>query len=431
MKSAECYRDYNELSAHWSVDPPMFEEQLQSAVLSSSLPHRILSPGECQSERNQKCRLCLAADITYEQETRVKTQALQKFWREHFPDVSLQPLVPSPMGRGYRTVTKRKAFRRLTGTTLGLIDPAESREGGSFTVVRCVIEPEGHTAIYEMISNALTSPHTKPFAEKLNYVVIKGNYTEFSIIFNVEKITPLLVTTANTISKSLTRKFDSITGVFLYEDDSDGRYYLGANSDRQTLRKLFGKPDIFQRILGRGFLFSPLAFSQINLALVDELAMKAIELLQPHNDCTMYDLYCGHGLFGLLVAEKVKSVVGIEMSASAVQSAIANARRQRISNARFLRNDLTEESVQVSLKKLTRDDIVLLDPPRNGVADGVVEYVAAKRPARVLHLFCNIDLMPKEIKRWTDNGYAIAAAVPFDMFPGTSTMEVLVLFQPS
>ncbi len=410
---------------------PAFEELLRSTLVSESLPPRPLESGECQSEHGQRCRLCLAVNITYEQEVRIKNLALQKFWGEHFPRTTLGSLVPSPMGRGYRTVTKRKAFRRLTGTILGLIDPAESGDGGSFSVVKCAIEPAQHTEIYAMISTALLSPHTKPLAEKLNYVVIKGNYAEFSIIFNVEEITPLLVTTANTISKSLTRKFDFISGVFLYEDDSDGRYYLGANTDRQTVRKLFGKPEIFQRIVGKSFLFSPLAFSQINLSLVNDLVMKAIELLNPHQESTMYDLYCGHGLFALQFAGRSKAVVGIENSANAVQSAIANARRQGITNARFLRNDLAEESVEMSLKRLDASSLVLLDPPRNGAADGVIEYIAAKRPARVLHLFCNIDLMPKEIKRWTDSGYTIAAAVPFDMFPGTATMETMVLFQPS
>ena len=73
---------------------------------------------------------------------------------------------------------------------------------------------------------------------------------------------------------------------------------------------------------------------------------------------------------------------------------------------------------------------MLLDPPRGGTAEGVIEVLAAKRPGRVVHLFCDIDIMPAEIRRWEASGYVREKVIPFDMFPGTSTIEVVTLLRP-
>jgi tRNA/tmRNA/rRNA uracil-C5-methylase (TrmA/RlmC/RlmD family) len=76
-------------------------------------------------------------------------------------------------------------------------------------------------------------------------------------------------------------------------------------------------------------------------------------------------------------------------------------------------------------------DAILLDPPRGGTAPGVIECAAARRPGRVVHMFCNVDIMPAEIARWKAAGYMPVRGVPFDMFPGTDETEVMVLFEPA
>jgi tRNA/tmRNA/rRNA uracil-C5-methylase (TrmA/RlmC/RlmD family) len=74
---------------------------------------------------------------------------------------------------------------------------------------------------------------------------------------------------------------------------------------------------------------------------------------------------------------------------------------------------------------------VLLDPPRQGADVGVLETIAARRAQRIVHVVCNIDLLPTELRRWTASGYRVARAVPLDMFPGTSTIETVLALQPA
>lgn len=409
-----------------------FEEVLSATITAAQVSPRQLDEGECQTPTGQRCRLCHAVNLEYDAEAALKNEALQKFWKALRVSCRLEPLVRSPLGRDYRTTTKRRVFPLRDSVRLGLISPNEEGELKPFPVMRCAIEPSAHGNIYKHIQESISKPYAKKLAKALNHVVIKGNYSEQSIIFNVDDLSPEAIHAANTLSKSLTKNNVSIIGVFMYEDSSSPGYYLGSKSpdSRPKFKKLFGKPEIFHRTMGRSFLFSPLSFSQINQAILERMIQTAEHLLQPTKKSTLFDLYCGYGVFALCLSGSVDSVVAVEVSPPSVESAIANAKRQKVSNVRFIRSDVNDESLERIMSGARKDDVVLLDPPRKGTSAGVIECIAAKHPRRVLHIFCEIDSIAKELKRWDKNGYKPARAVPFDMFPGTATMETMVLFEP-
>jgi tRNA/tmRNA/rRNA uracil-C5-methylase (TrmA/RlmC/RlmD family) len=143
----------------------------------------------------------------------------------------------------------------------------------------------------------------------------------------------------------------------------------------------------------------------------------------------LIDLYCGYGLFAICLSAKVQTAIGMDVSADSIDAAIANARRNGVTNAKFLRGDITINTLPRVLRTPDDHKVVLLDPPRNGTGPGVIEYIAAAMPRQVLHIFCNINIMPAELNRWTENGFRITKAVPLDMFPGTSTIETMVLLE--
>lgn len=410
-----------------------YKEILASAIAAANLPSRALDVGECQSPTGQRCSLCYAVRLSYADEARLKDEELQRVWKDWRFTAELARLVRSPLGRGYRTTTKRRVFPYRDTVCLGLIAPSEEGEMRPFPVVRCVIEPQEHCAIFHHVQESFVKPYAKKLARATSYVVIKGTSAEQTLIFNVKDISPELVRSANTLSKSLTRSFPSIIGIFLYADTSSPQYYLGRQRGRSrtSFRKLYGKSEVYHRVLGRSFLYSPLSFSQVNQSILERVIREAQALLQPKNDAKLYDLYCGYGLFALCLAGNVREVIGVESSSASIASAFANARRQRVNNARFLLSDINQETIGRIMTAAQPGDAVILDPPRKGTAEGVIEFIAATRPARVVHIFCAVDLMPKELKRWERAGYTVVCAVPFDMFPGTPEVEILVLLEPA
>jgi len=411
----------------------MFKEIFEDQLRGAARPQATLPPGVCRTHSSRICPLCHASGVEYPAEAAARDAALRVFWGRLGLNAPLGSLVRSPLGRGYRTVSKRKAYPVKGEPGLGLIDPGGKEGHRPVDVISCRVEPDSHAAVYARVRDSILLPSARALIPVLRYVIVKGNYSELLVIVSVTRIDGGIVSAVNTLSKALTSACPDVRGIVLYEDRSDGRYYLGTRNpaSRGNVRKIFGEMTVYQKFGGKGFLFPPLAFSQVNASLVDGLIAEAGRMLDlsPGND--MYDLYCGYGLFTLTVGARARRGTGIERTPESIDAAIRNARRLGGTNSKFLRSDITAETLPRLLSGVRSADAVLLDPPRTGTAPGVIECIAARRPGRVVHMFCDIEIMPAEISRWKAAGYVPARGVPFDMFPGTDETEVMVLFTPA
>ncbi|MBP1657974.1 MAG: tRNA (uracil-5-)-methyltransferase family protein [Bacteroidetes bacterium] len=409
-----------------------FEELFIDAVRAKSTVRRTPPPGECRTRSGALCPLCFAGVLEYDQEQTIRSRVLKQWWHEAFPDVPLAPLLPSPRGRFYRSLSKRKAFRRGRVLTLGLIDPDAGDAERVLEIPRCAIEPSEHGILYEVIGAWLQRPVASPLHEDLQYVIIKGDARERIVILNVRSIDAPVVRAANALSKAVTASDPNVRGVFLYEDASDGRYYLGTQSSGTPgrLQRLYGAGTLSHKTAGKRFVYPVLAFSQINQSMLDQLVLTVGELLGLPVQGTLFDLYCGYGLFGIALAENVKRVAGMDISPAAIDAAVNIAQHLDVKNARFVRGALTAEALVPVMQRSGENDCVVLDPPRGGTAEGVIEVIAGRRCRGVVHLFCNIDILVQEAQRWMSSGYRFERAVPLDMFPGTATVEIAGLFVP-
>ncbi|HTO95196.1 MAG TPA: methyltransferase domain-containing protein [Bacteroidota bacterium] len=407
----------------------MFSELFRTHIGRARGTATTLRPGVCMTRANTLCTLCHASRTAYDAEARSRGEALAKFWGGIPGAGPLAPLVRSPRGRHYRTVSKRKAFLVRDDVRLGLIEGEHGRR--PLAVRECGIEPESHAALYAAVEASIHAPALRPLARALRYVIVRGTYEEIVVIFSVDRIDGQTVRSANALSRTITGSCPAVRGVLLYEDTGDDRYYLGGRGapPRRSIRKIFGETDIRLTLGGRRFRCPPLSFSQVNASLVDALIAEAAAMLDLTAGADLYDLYCGYGLFTLTAGAAARGATGIERSAESIEAARRNAAAHGGSNARFLRADITESALGALLARLRSRDAVLLDPPRGGTAPGVIECVAAARPARVVHMFCNIDIMPGELERWNRGGYSVVRGVPFDMFPGTDETEIMVLLQ--
>jgi tRNA/tmRNA/rRNA uracil-C5-methylase (TrmA/RlmC/RlmD family) len=410
----------------------MFKDLFLEHLKKVSPPGPPLPGDACRTPSSRICPLCHASRVEYAAEAEAREGALREFWEGISTGAPLAPMVRSPRGRQYRTVSKRKAFPVKGEARLGLIDSTGEDGHRPVDVAACRVEPASHAAVYARLREAIASPASRLLLPVLRYVVVKGNYTELIVILSVTRIDGGIVSAVNTVSRGLTRACPEVRGVLLYEDHSDGRYYLGTRTPaaRGSIRKIYGETAVYQKFGGKGFLFPPLAFSQVNASLVDGLIEEAARMLEPGPGTDMYDLYCGYGLFTLTIGARARRGTGIERSPEAIDAAMRNAQRLGPAHARFFRSDITAETLPRLLAHAGPGDVILLDPPRGGTAPGVIECAAARRPGRVVHMFCNIDIMPGEIARWREAGYVPAKVVPFDMFPGTDDTEMMVLFTP-
>ena len=403
-----------------------YKDLLDAAL--RGLPRLSAPPdGCCRAPSGRTCTLCNASLYDEDTERRAKQTAVHEFWRERIGTTALQPLGAASPGRAYRSISKRKLFVRGREILLGLIDPAEERTGGILPVNGCAIEPASHQEVYRRVREATSSRALIPLFDALRYVIVRGDERQTLVILSVTDAQPSLVKSANALSKLLTGAPSTVRGVYLHEDESDGRYYLGSGdpAGRVSLRKLYGLQGLTHDVAGKRFFYPPPSFSQVNHGALELLTGTVATLLKPEKSATLLDLYCGYGLFGLTLAGTCKQVIGADISPESISAAQDNAQRQKAGNARFIRSTLDEAAVESLLRRTTPPLYAILDPPRGGTAAGVIPLIAGFGPVRVVHLFCNVERMPDELKAWEQGGYSVETAVPLDMFPGTAAVEIV------
>ncbi|MGH8222680.1 MAG: methyltransferase domain-containing protein, partial [Woeseiaceae bacterium] len=181
--------------------------------------------------------------------------------------------------------------------------------------------------------------------------------------------------------------------------------------------------------LPAGIEFAPTDFVQVNGELNRLMVERALELLEPRQDDHALDLFCGLGNFSLPLARRVATVTGIEGDAALVARAAANAGRNGIGNACFHVADLAAE-----LQAAWADcpyDLVLLDPPRAGARE-VLPAAVKSRPRRIVYVSCHAGTLARDAGILVDrHGYRLSAAGIMDMFPHTSHVESIALFEPA
>ncbi|WP_369585823.1 23S rRNA (uracil(1939)-C(5))-methyltransferase RlmD [Kingella oralis] len=169
-------------------------------------------------------------------------------------------------------------------------------------------------------------------------------------------------------------------------------------------------------------------FTQVNLPLNEIMVARAVRYLDPQPHERIADLFCGLGNFTLPLATRAAEVVGIEGSAALTQRAIANARANGLHNAQFATADLFTTTPE-TLAALGRFDKMLLDPPRAGAYAVVQALQAPYLPQRIVYISCNPATFARDAAVLVGKGYRFKTAGMMNLFPQTSHVEAIGLFE--
>jgi tRNA/tmRNA/rRNA uracil-C5-methylase (TrmA/RlmC/RlmD family) len=371
------------------------------------------------------------AHLDYPLELKIKNQALALFWKHFRLPGKPEQIMGSPKPRSYRTTSKRKTI--LKGNTLYLLFNDRTLRSQKKPLVESPLEPREHGRIFEFLQQKISEPAFKLVAGHLNYLIIRGSYSERAVIFNVDTLNGPLVRKLKLLAGHLQKLPETISSAYIYPDPSCSEYYLeeGQPSDILQFKKLFGKTDLNVSHHGCRYSYHPTSFSQVNEAMVPAMLDMAQTLLEPDPTGTLLDLYCGYGLFSHFLAPGYKQVVGIDAEGPSIRAAISNKKSNPASKkARFLSRRITARSVEkIPLPDDLGAETILLDPPRQGPQEGVIAALSRREPRKVLHIHCGLDQIPDSLRKWKQNGYKVQRIVPLDMFPGTAGLEVLILLE--
>ena len=190
----------------------------------------------------------------------------------------------------------------------------------------------------------------------------------------------------------------------------------------EKVNVLFGKDYIRETLLGLQFNISPFSFFQTNTKGAESLYTIVKEFMGDSNDKVVFDLYCGTGTIGQIVAGNAKKVVGIELIEEAVEAAKENAKLNGLNNCEFLAGDVAEIIKTVKDKP----DIIILDPPRSGVHPKALDYVIKFNAPEIIYVSCNPKTLVTDLKVLVEKGYEVIQTKVKDMFPHTPHAETVV-----
>ena len=187
---------------------------------------------------------------------------------------------------------------------------------------------------------------------------------------------------------------------------------------------LWGNEVIYDFIGDVKFAISALSFYQVNPVQTKVLYDKALEYAGLSGEESVVDAYCGIGTISLFLAQKAQKVFGVEVVPEAIEDAKRNAELNGITNAEFAVGE-AEIVIPKWYKEGNAADVLVVDPPRKGCDDALLQTIIEMKPKKVVYVSCNPATLARDLRILEDGGYKTVEVQPVDMFPMTTHVEAV------
>ena len=213
--------------------------------------------------------------------------------------------------------------------------------------------------------------------------------------------------------------------------DCDGVLWTRSSSAGETTaggetELVSGADYLDEEIGGIRVRISPEAFFQTNTEMAEQLYGIAVDRAQLSGFERVYDLYCGIGTIGLLMAPRAAELWGLEVVPAAVADAISNASLNEIDGVHFFAGDV-RLALSELVSKAGRPDVLVVDPPRAGLSQKIVRRIIEAAPRRIVYVSCNPTTLAPNAAQLVQAGYTLDRVQPVDMFPQTPHIECVAV----
>lgn len=370
------------------------------------------------------CGGCSHQFLSYEKQLDLKKQQVLKLFEEaEIKDFEFLGIEKSPEEFNYRNKMEFTFgdFQKDGELTLGM-----HTKGRSFSIVTvddCRIVDEDFREILKVVLNyfrELKFPHYKVLSHEgyLRNLVIRKAKNTGEILVNFVTTTQIDFDFSEITNMLRDLKYHgNITGIIHTFNDS-----LSDVVQADKVEILYGREYIVEELLNLKFKINPFAFFQTNTKGAEKLYTLVRDFLGASESKVVFDLYCGTGTIGQIVAPKAKKVLGIELIEEAVAAANENASINSLNNCEFIAGDIAKVIKEVKYKP----DSIILDPPRAGVHPTALDYVIKFDAPHIVYVSCNPKSLVVDLKEMINRGYKVQKVVLMDMFPHTPHIETIV-----
>ena len=384
-------------------------------------PYRV----EPKCEFARQCGGCQLQALSYEQQLVFKTNKVKGHLERigGFTDIPMEPIIGMDELFHYRNkaqfpVGRNKEGKIVTGFYAGRThNIIENRD--------CALGVAENKEVLDRVIAHMEKYGIEPYNEAtgkglVRHVLIRyGYFTKevmVCLILNGNKIPKeeLLV-------KSLC-EIPGMTSITINVNKKHSNVILG-----EEIRLLWGQEYITDRIGDISYQISPLSFYQVNPMQTQKLYAKALEYADLHGEETVWDLYCGIGTISLFLAQKAKFVRGVEIVPAAIENAKENAKLNGLENTEFFVGKAEEVLPREYKKNGVYADVIVVDPPRKGCDETLLETMVEMNPDRIVYVSCDSATLARDLKYLCERGYELRKVCPVDQFGMTVHVETVVL----
>ena len=370
-----------------------------------------------------RCGGCALRHVDYEQELALKQAHVQScLTRIGGQTISALPITGAAQTDGYRNKVQFPVQEQDGRPVAGFFSGKTHRV---IPVRHCRIQPDCADAIRGAVLAWMEQYHIRAYDEQTHTGYIRHIY----IRFGAESGQILVCIVANCaqlpkkkqLVAALLAAEPGITTIVFSPNTKKGNTVLGTE-----FHPLYGDGTITDTLCGLQFRLSAPAFYQVNHAQAERLYEKAVQLTGLTGNETVLDLYCGTGTITLCLARHAKKAIGVEIVPQAIEDAKFNAAQNGMENAEFFCMD-AGQAAKMLADRHTRPDVIVVDPPRKGVSQDVIDAISGMRPQRVVYVSCDPATLARDVKLLTAEGYALTHAEAVDLFPRCAHVETVVL----
>ena len=384
-------------------------------------PYRV----EPKCEFARQCGGCQLQALSYDQQLVFKTNKVKGHLERigGFTDIPMEPIIGMDELFHYRNkaqfpVGRNKEGKIVTGFYAGRThNIIENRD--------CALGVAENKEVLDRVIAHMEKYGIEPYNEATGKGLVRHILIRYG--YFTKEVMVCLILNGNKIPKEeqLVKSLCEIPGmtsITINVNKKHSNVILG-----EEIRLLWGQEYITDRIGDISYQISPLSFYQVNPMQTQKLYTKAMEYADLHGEETVWDLYCGIGTISLFLAQKAKFVRGVEIVPAAIENAKENAKLNGLENTEFFVGKAEEVLPREYKKNGVYADVIVVDPPRKGCDETLLETMIEMNPERIVYVSCDSATLARDLKYLCERGYELRKVCPVDQFGMTVHVETVCL----
>ncbi len=396
-------------------------EALATEVLEPS-PLRVEAP----CNHYPACGGCRFQDLAYEAQAEAKAEQVADALRRigGISEPPLEPILPAEEIFHYRNKLEYSFTQLEDGPTLGFHKAGRWDE--VLEIERCWLTTDLGNAIRNAVrewarGDKLVAYDQAEHTGYLRHLVVREGMNTGQVLVQLVTGPGEKFDTGGFVDA--VRRFPEVRSVHWSVNDS------AAEVTSLPTQLLWGEEAIEEQLCGLRFRVRPNAFLQTNTRMAERIYRLVREFAALTGDETVYDLYCGIGTIGLVLARDALTVWGIDISEESIACALENADLNGIGNAAYFAGNVGQ-ALEELRDRSGGADVVVVDPPRAGLAGKALKRLGEIEAPRIVYVSCNPTTLAGDLKRLREEyGYELRRAKPVDMFPHTPHVETVSLLE--